>query len=72
MLDSDDKLFGGFNRLDHNAEYFTSVRTFIQDEIDSLGYLYLYLQESYQYIHINHLNVTVSKQNLLPIAGRVV
>ncbi|KAG5553363.1 hypothetical protein RHGRI_011290 [Rhododendron griersonianum] len=24
VLDSDDKLFGGFNRLDHNAEYFTS------------------------------------------------
>ncbi|CAL5350784.1 unnamed protein product [Camellia sinensis] len=23
VLDSDDKLFGGFNRLDHNAEYFT-------------------------------------------------
>lgn len=27
VLDSDDPLFGGFNRLDHNAEYFSSVRT---------------------------------------------
>lgn len=24
VLDSDDKLFGGFNRIDHTAEYFTS------------------------------------------------
>ncbi|KAJ0087820.1 hypothetical protein Patl1_32398 [Pistacia atlantica] len=28
VLDSDDQLFGGFNRLDHNAEYFSSVRNF--------------------------------------------
>lgn len=40
VLDSDDRLFGGFNRLDHNAEYFTSVRSFIRDEIDSLVYMY--------------------------------
>lgn len=26
VLDSDDPLFGGFGRLDHNAEYFTTVR----------------------------------------------
>lgn len=29
VLDSDDKLFGGFNRIDHTAEYFTSVRNSI-------------------------------------------
>lgn len=26
VLDSDDKLFGGFNRIDHTAEYFSTVR----------------------------------------------
>lgn len=25
VLDSDDDLFGGFGRLDHDAEYFTAV-----------------------------------------------
>jgi len=25
VLDTDDALFGGFNRLNHSAEYFTSV-----------------------------------------------
>lgn len=25
VLDSDDGLFGGFSRLDHDAEYFTAV-----------------------------------------------
>ncbi|THU50858.1 hypothetical protein C4D60_Mb06t24760 [Musa balbisiana] len=24
VLDSDDKLFGGFNRIDHTAEYFST------------------------------------------------
>lgn len=27
VLDSDDKLFGGFGRIDPSAEYFTNVRT---------------------------------------------
>lgn len=27
VLDSDDKLFGGFGRIDPKAEYFTTVRT---------------------------------------------
>lgn len=28
VLDSDDALFGGFDRLNHSAEYFTSVWDF--------------------------------------------
>lgn len=31
VLDSDDPLFGGFCRIDHRAEYFSSVRNFSQD-----------------------------------------
>lgn len=30
VLDSDDPLFGGFKRLDKDAEYFSSVRKFSQ------------------------------------------
>ena len=31
VLDSDDTLFGGFNRIDHSAEYFTFVRNIITE-----------------------------------------
>lgn len=31
VLDSDDPLFGGFSRIDHRAEYFSSVRHFPRD-----------------------------------------
>lgn len=31
VLDSDDGLFGGFSRLDHDAEYFTAVSPGFED-----------------------------------------
>lgn len=32
MLDSDEKLFGGFGRIDHNADFFSYVRKFTWDK----------------------------------------
>lgn len=45
VLDSDHLLFGGFNRLDHNAEYFSSVRKFTHKTMSKNTWIYLNFME---------------------------